>query len=84
MLGEEEASGDGTSTLRLSAEKKEVCETSRRQESPEPWLPGGHHILVSLAGSADPVAGSVSRYDSGDAPQLLPFRLTQNTLKGNP
>lgn len=43
------------------------------------WLPGGHRICVPLAGPPDLVSGSVSQYDSVDAPQLLPFRLTQNT-----
>lgn len=66
-----------------TAEEKEVCETLGRRESPELWLPGGHHIFVSLAGSPYPVAGSMSHCDSVDAPQLLPFRLTQTTLKGN-
>ena len=30
------------------------------------------------------LSGSVSQYDSVNALQLLPFRLIQNTLKGNP
>lgn len=81
MLGEEEVSGEGTGTPRLSAGEKRSVRPSRVGERTQNC--GCLLDLTSLFLWLSLQIQLLDLYDSVDAPQLLPFTLTQNTLTGN-
>lgn len=74
MVGEEEVSREGTSTPRLQRRKRSERSSQVAREFrivAALWT----SYLCFMGWFPDPVSGSVSQYDSVDAPQLLSCRL---------